>query len=239
MTLIFNMVWPKGKLVQKKTCIDVNQIPTNHIHYTSTFFKTYSHWYVSAYSLGFENFNQDGKWDALFTDVDSDASMFRIVCKSNMTRALAEDLEDHMIQVLSLLDQSSGEFHDMRVLRESLLLQHDQEEEEEEEMIKTESYTEEKIGEAEDEPKPAAPSGSMKVGPGHLKTSPSVRFTLVRSESVDSDEERLLELFTEKWNDIKGNPLLQRALSTKTLGSSFSGGAASKQHRRRSSRAVC
>lgn len=75
---------------------------------------------MSAYHLGFEDFTQGGKWDSLFTDVDSEASMFRIVVKSNMTLSLVEDLQEQLLGVLTILDKSRGEFHELRILRESV-----------------------------------------------------------------------------------------------------------------------
>lgn len=43
-----------------------------------------SHWYVSGYSLGFENPESDD-FEQLFTDVTHEMTMFRIVVKSNIT----------------------------------------------------------------------------------------------------------------------------------------------------------
>lgn len=46
-----------------------------------------SHWYVSGYSLGFEDPNHEGEGMVpLFTDLDKDTTMFRIVVKSNLTK---------------------------------------------------------------------------------------------------------------------------------------------------------
>ena len=62
-----------------------------------------SHWYVSGYTLGFEN-PQTELFEDLFTDVDAEETMFRIVVKSNLTLSLAEDLTKKIEQVLTVLD---------------------------------------------------------------------------------------------------------------------------------------
>jgi hypothetical protein len=45
-------------------------------------------WYVSGYSLGFERFAKGGELENLCSDVGPDTTMFRFVCKSNLTHAL-------------------------------------------------------------------------------------------------------------------------------------------------------
>ena len=45
-----------------------------------------SHWYVSGYSLGFEDYTAGEETVRLFTDLPKDATMFRIVVKSNLTQ---------------------------------------------------------------------------------------------------------------------------------------------------------
>lgn len=78
------------------------------------------HWYVSGYSLGFENFEDGGKMEALFSDVRADATMFRIVCKSNLTRSLAEDLCEHFVQVLNALDSLKDGYQSLHYLKEEI-----------------------------------------------------------------------------------------------------------------------
>lgn len=79
-----------------------------------------SHWYVSGYSLGFENFAKGGELENLFSDVGADTSMFRIVCKSNLTRALAEDLCNSFIETLTALDSMSDGYQSIRRMKEAL-----------------------------------------------------------------------------------------------------------------------
>mmetsp|Transcript_20035 Transcript_20035/g.33913 ORF Transcript_20035/g.33913 Transcript_20035/m.33913 type:complete len:607 (-) Transcript_20035:474-2294(-) len=62
-----------------------------------------SHWYVSGYSLGFENPMND-KFEKLCNDVNETTTMFRIVVKSNLTRNLAENLAGNIEKILSVLD---------------------------------------------------------------------------------------------------------------------------------------
>ena len=76
-----------------------------------------SHWYVSGYNLGFENFVHGGNMENLFTDVGADASMFRIVCKSNLTRSLAEDLCEHFVEILATLDSLQDGYLSLHSLR--------------------------------------------------------------------------------------------------------------------------
>ena len=72
-----------------------------------------SHWYVSGYSLGFNNpLNEN--FEALFSDVKKECTMFRVVVKSNLTLGLAEDLTDHIAKVLVLLDSMDGKYEAMR-----------------------------------------------------------------------------------------------------------------------------
>lgn len=73
-----------------------------------------SHWYVSGYSLGFENFMKGGTMESLFKDVEAGATMFRIVVKSNLTRGLAEDLTSHFVETLTVLDSMESGYASMR-----------------------------------------------------------------------------------------------------------------------------
>ena len=63
-----------------------------------------SHWYVSGYSLGFEN-PSNGRFENLCTDVNEATTMFRIVVKSNLTRTLAENLASNIEKILAVLDE--------------------------------------------------------------------------------------------------------------------------------------
>jgi hypothetical protein len=65
------------------------------------------HWYVSGYSLNFENYMTD-KPDLLCTDARKMDTMFRIVVKSNLTMYLAQDLVSKLDEVLPLLDQNAA-----------------------------------------------------------------------------------------------------------------------------------
>jgi len=73
-----------------------------------------SHWYVSGYSLGFENFNNGGAMENLVSDVPAETTMFRIVCKSNLTMSLAEQLIDHFNEVLEVLDSLPAGYNAMK-----------------------------------------------------------------------------------------------------------------------------
>ena len=72
-----------------------------------------SHWYVSGYSLGFEN-PMNMQFEDLFTDVKSDETMFRIVVKSNLTRGLALDLTNKMAEVIEVLDSMDSGYESLR-----------------------------------------------------------------------------------------------------------------------------
>lgn len=64
-----------------------------------------SHWYVSGYGLTFENLAAGDKHESLFHDGTMDATMFRIVVKSNVTMMLAENLVRSIAAVLPVLDK--------------------------------------------------------------------------------------------------------------------------------------
>ena len=72
-----------------------------------------SHWYVSGYSLGFEN-PMNMQFEDLFTDAKSDETMFRIVVKSNLTRGLALDLTNKMAEVIEVLDSMDSGYESLR-----------------------------------------------------------------------------------------------------------------------------
>lgn len=72
-----------------------------------------SHWYVSGYSLGFQNPHNE-EFEPLFSDVDAATTMFRVVVKSNLTQGLAEDLVNKIANVLTVLDSMDGQYQSMR-----------------------------------------------------------------------------------------------------------------------------
>jgi oligoendopeptidase F len=75
---------------------------------------------VSGYSLGFENFAKGGELENLFKDVGPETTMFRIVCKSNLTLALAEDLTEAFIETLAALDSLEAGYQSIRRVKEEL-----------------------------------------------------------------------------------------------------------------------
>lgn len=78
-----------------------------------------SHWYVSGYTLSFENFGNKGIVESLFTDVDQNLTMFRIVCKSNLTFSLAEDLVEQIRDVLPVLDSMEDGYASIQATKEA------------------------------------------------------------------------------------------------------------------------
>jgi len=64
-----------------------------------------SHWYVSGYTTGFEDPSkpEDGIQD-LFTDLNAEETMFRVVVKSNLTMGLAQNLCENLVATLGVLD---------------------------------------------------------------------------------------------------------------------------------------
>jgi hypothetical protein len=73
-----------------------------------------SHWYVSGYTLGFENFANNAIQEPLFTDMKSSDTMFRIVVKSNLTMGLAQHLMTHLSEVLPVLDSMEAGYSSMK-----------------------------------------------------------------------------------------------------------------------------
>jgi hypothetical protein len=67
------------------------------------------HWYVGAYRLSFEDFTKGGESGPLCKDEPADASMFRVVFKSNLTMSMADDLFNRVIE---LIDHWKGEVKD-------------------------------------------------------------------------------------------------------------------------------
>jgi len=58
------------------------------------------HWYVSAYHLSFEDFGRGRVSTALCKDEEKNASMFRVVFKSNLTHQMADDLFNRLAEVM-------------------------------------------------------------------------------------------------------------------------------------------
>ncbi|KAL3802921.1 hypothetical protein ACHAWO_003553 [Cyclotella atomus] len=80
--------------------------PDLGLHYDDKDFQhalSESHWYVSGYSLGFEN-PATFEFEDLFTDVDQASTMFRIVVKSNLSMGLAQNLANKIKETLLVLD---------------------------------------------------------------------------------------------------------------------------------------
>jgi hypothetical protein len=75
---------------------------------------------VSGYSLGFENFAKGGELENLFNDVGADTTMFRIVCKSNLTLSLAEDLTEKFVETLIALDSMEAGYQSIHRVKEEL-----------------------------------------------------------------------------------------------------------------------
>lgn len=72
------------------------------------------HWYVSGYSLNFEDFSKGGQLQMLCTDTTPMDTMFRVVVKSNLTMYLAEDLVSKLGEVVPLLDKLKGEVRSLK-----------------------------------------------------------------------------------------------------------------------------
>lgn len=58
------------------------------------------HWYIGAYRLSFEDFTKGGEAAPLCKDEPIDASMFRVVFKSNLSKRLADDLFTHLLEII-------------------------------------------------------------------------------------------------------------------------------------------
>jgi len=63
------------------------------------------HWYVGAYHLSFEDFGNGGVLAPFCSDEPKEASMFRVVFKSNLTLALCEDLTSRIVDVIDHLKE--------------------------------------------------------------------------------------------------------------------------------------
>lgn len=62
-----------------------------------------NHWYVSGYKMNLHD-PRDEKTKQLFTDAPADQTMFRVVVKANVTRALMENLVKCFVSVIEELD---------------------------------------------------------------------------------------------------------------------------------------
>ena len=59
------------------------------------------HWYVGAYRLSFEDFTKgEAEPGPLCKDEPEDASMFRVVFKSNLTMSMADDLFSRLVELI-------------------------------------------------------------------------------------------------------------------------------------------
>ena len=56
----------------------------------------------------------------LFSDVDAHATMFRVVCKSNLVRSLAEDLTERFVEVLNALDSLKDGYKSLHSLNQEI-----------------------------------------------------------------------------------------------------------------------
>ena len=56
----------------------------------------------------------------LFKDVGPETTMFRIVCKSNLTMALAEDLTEAFVETLAALDSMEAGYQSIRRVKEEM-----------------------------------------------------------------------------------------------------------------------
>jgi hypothetical protein len=84
--------------------------PELGLHYDDIDFQhalSESHWYVSGYSLGFEN-PMNERFENLCSDANEATTMFRIVVKSNLTQSLAENLAEKIENIVTILDDMDG-----------------------------------------------------------------------------------------------------------------------------------
>merc|ERR1711933_323478 len=84
-----------ARLNPEVTLKQFNDIDLQHTLYES-------HWYVSGYTMGFEDFVQE-KTVPFTSDAAKNSTMFRIVVKSNLTLNLAEDLVVHFREAVEYL----------------------------------------------------------------------------------------------------------------------------------------
>lgn len=68
-------------------------------------------WYVCAYHLSFEDFSKGKVTGPLCKGEPTSASMFRVVFKSNLTYAMAEDLLEHIAKIMDHVKVKEGNIH--------------------------------------------------------------------------------------------------------------------------------
>lgn len=140
---IANMKHPNGKprfqmLDGGDTCclpvVSARLNPDLGLHYDDIDFQhalSESHWYVSGYSLGFEN-PMNEQFENLCEDVTATTTMFRIVVKSNLTQSLAENLADKIEKIVVVLDDMDDGYESIHSKLTDLAI----EDEEDEDLIK-------------------------------------------------------------------------------------------------------
>lgn len=80
------------------------------------------HWYVSGYSLNFEDPTMDGSEGTLCVDTRKDKdTMFRVVVKSNLTLYLMQDLVEKLMSILPFMDQLKGEYMSFKKAAKAVL----------------------------------------------------------------------------------------------------------------------
>jgi len=83
------------------------------------------HWYVSGYKMALHD-PTDNSLGPLFHDASADDTMFRVVVKSNLTRALAGDLLSSIEGAVAFLNEVGAGYaimHSKRLVKE-LSIQH-------------------------------------------------------------------------------------------------------------------
>ena len=141
---IANMKHPSGKprfqmLDGGDTCclpvVSARLNPDLGLHYDDIDFQhalSESHWYVSGYSLGFEN-PMNEQFENLCEDVNATTTMFRIVVKSNLTQSLAENLADKIEKIVVVLDDMDDGYQSIHSKLTDLAI----EDEEDEDLLKS------------------------------------------------------------------------------------------------------
>eukprot|EP00590_Aulacoseira_subarctica_P008963 CAMPEP_0172437214 /NCGR_PEP_ID=MMETSP1064-20121228/72135_1 /TAXON_ID=202472 /ORGANISM="Aulacoseira subarctica , Strain CCAP 1002/5" /LENGTH=547 /DNA_ID=CAMNT_0013185665 /DNA_START=57 /DNA_END=1700 /DNA_ORIENTATION=+ len=85
------------------------------------------HWYVSGYSLEFEDFSKGstGAISPLCSDEPETSTMFRVVVKSNLTMTLAVNLVKRIQQVMLQLEKTKGtyEYHSFKSVIQAVVAQ--------------------------------------------------------------------------------------------------------------------
>lgn len=105
--------------------------PELGLHYDDIDFQhalSESHWYVSGYSLGFEN-PMNEEFENLCDDVNEATTMFRVVVKSNLTQSLAENLAEKIEKIVIVLDDMDGGYESIHSKLTDLAIQEDNDDE--------------------------------------------------------------------------------------------------------------